>query len=66
MAEPKRGTEYVCEVCGTTLVVTEEGVGILEDIVCCEKPMRTKATKPRKTAGKKAKKAAKKRSYKKK
>lgn len=49
MVPPKKGTEYVCEVCGTTLLVTEEGIGILEDVVCCEKPMSTRMSKPRKS-----------------
>jgi hypothetical protein len=51
MPKAKKGTTYVCGVCGTTLLVTEDGVGILEDIVCCGSPMeceypaRMKATK---------------------
>lgn len=53
MHDPKKGTEFVCGVCGTTLVVTEEGVGILEDVVCCEKPMEIKRSRPRKTKARK-------------
>jgi hypothetical protein len=53
MNDPKKGTEFVCGVCGTTLVVTEEGVGILEDVVCCEKPMEVKKSRPKKTKAKK-------------
>lgn len=43
MAKQRKGIEYVCGVCGTTVVVTDEGMGIMEDIVCCEKPMKAKA-----------------------
>jgi hypothetical protein len=54
--QPKKGTEFVCEVCGTTLVVTEEGVGLLENIVCCERPMESRRIKhkhkPKKAAAK--------------
>jgi hypothetical protein len=53
MTKPKKGVEYVCEVCGTTLLVTEEGFGVLEDVVCCERPMDTRATKPKKKTKKK-------------
>lgn len=60
MANPKKGTEYVCEVCGTTLLVTEEGVGILEDVVCCERPMSSRRARPKK-AIKSKRKAAKRR-----
>jgi len=48
MPRSKKGTEYVCDVCGTTLVVTEDGIGILEDVVCCAKPMKVRAGKPKK------------------
>lgn len=61
MVGPKKGTEYVCEVCGTTLLVTEEGIGILEDVVCCEKPMAARQTKPKKKAKAKKKSTKKKR-----
>ncbi|MCU0852762.1 MAG: hypothetical protein MUC90_05870 [Thermoplasmata archaeon] len=62
MEDPKKGTEFICGVCGTTLVVTEEGVGILEDVVCCEKPMDVVRGSPRKAkAKKKVKKPRKKR-----
>ena len=60
MPKAKRGTEYVCEVCGTTLLVTEEGVGLLEDVVCCERPMESHASKPKKKKAKAKKKVAKK------
>jgi hypothetical protein len=53
MEDPKKGTEFVCGVCGTTLVVTEEGVGILEDVVCCEKPMDVVRGRPKKAKVKK-------------
>lgn len=58
MAKAKKGTEYVCDVCGTTLLVTEEGIGVLDDVVCCEKPMKPRAARPKKKtrAKKKAKK----------
>jgi len=56
LAKAKKGTEYVCEVCGTTLLVTEEGIGILEDVVCCERPMASKKSKPKKKAKAKGKK----------
>lgn len=55
MAKAKKGTTFVCGVCGTTLVVTEEGLGIMEDIVCCETPMECRATKSKKKAKSKAK-----------
>jgi hypothetical protein len=55
MAKAKKGTEFVCGVCGTTLVVTEEGLGIMEDIVCCETPMECRVTKPKKKVKSKAK-----------
>lgn len=45
--QPRKGTEFVCEVCGTTLVVTNEGVGLLENIVCCERPMESRKIKHR-------------------
>ena len=47
MTKPKKGTEYVCGVCGTTLLVSEEGHGVLDDVVCCGKSMGTRATKPK-------------------
>jgi hypothetical protein len=54
--QPKKGTEFVCEVCGTTLVVTEEGVGLLENMICCERPMESRRIKhkhkPKKAAAK--------------
>lgn len=61
MPKAKKGTEYICEVCGTTLLVTEDGVGLLEDVVCCERPMqsrkaKTKKAKPKKKPAKKKKK----------
>jgi len=59
MTKTKKGTEYVCGVCGTTLLVSEEGYGILEDVVCCEKPMDTRPAKPKKKATAKPKKNAK-------
>ena len=57
MSRTKKGLEYVCEVCGTTLLVTDAGIGILEDVVCCAKPMKARAKK----AGKAKKKPVKKR-----
>ena len=60
MVKPKKGTEYVCGVCGTTLLVSEEGVGILDDVVCCEKPMVARAAKPKKKAKAKPRKKTKK------
>lgn len=48
MVRPRKGAEFVCEVCGTTLLVTDEGVGTLEDVVCCEKPMASRRAKSRK------------------
>jgi len=61
MAKAKKGTEFVCRVCGTTLVVTEEGLGIMEDIVCCETPMECRVTKPKKKKAKSKAKPKKKR-----
>lgn len=60
MVNTKKGTEYVCEVCGTTLLVTEGGFGILEDVVCCERPMTSRKSRPKKKAKKKAAKKKKK------
>ncbi|MBE0518954.1 MAG: hypothetical protein IH630_07010 [Thermoplasmata archaeon] len=48
----KKDSEYVCDVCGTTLQVTECGIGILDDVVCCEKKMDTRKIKPKKLAKK--------------
>lgn len=48
MPGAKKSMEYVCEVCGTTLLVTEQGIGILEDVVCCEKPMKHRVKKAKK------------------
>lgn len=56
MAKPKKGTEYVCDVCGTTLLVTATGIGVLEDVVCCEQPMKARAKKGAKKAKAKPKK----------
>lgn len=50
MASAKIGTRYECGYCGTTLVVTKEGLGYIEDLVCCEKPMTVK--KPARSAKK--------------
>ena len=61
MPNPKKGTEYVCQVCGTTLLVTEEGIGILEDVVCCEKPMTSRRSGLKKKAKARKKPAKKKR-----
>lgn len=57
MANPKIGTKYECGYCGTTLLVTKEGLGCVEDIVCCEKPMTVKkpARSAKKTRSKKKK-----------
>ena len=33
------GKAYLCEVCGTIVMVTKGGVGTLEPI-CCEQPMK--------------------------
>jgi desulfoferrodoxin-like iron-binding protein len=33
------GKAYLCEVCGTIVMVTKGGVGTLEP-VCCEQPMK--------------------------
>jgi len=60
MAKAKKGTEYVCGVCGTTLLVTDEGCGMLEDVVCCEVPMATRVAPHKKTKAKPKKKARKK------
>jgi len=56
MVTPKIGTEYVCGYCGTTLLVTKEGVGCLEDVICCSKPMSPRKSK--KSAGRTVRKAA--------
>ncbi len=61
MSKSKKGTEYICGVCGSTLLVSDEGYGVLEDVVCCEKPMRVKTAKPRKNTKAKAKKKSSKR-----
>jgi len=49
----------VCEVCGTTILLTEGGIGILEDVVCCEKPMTSRKARPKKKAKAKKKPARK-------
>lgn len=61
MDDPKKGTEFICGVCGTTLAVTEEGIGILEDVVCCEKPMEVRRSRPKKAKARKTSKPKKKR-----
>lgn len=53
MPKTKKGTEFVCEVCGTTLAVTADGVGVLEDVVCCERPMEKRKARPKKKSAKK-------------
>jgi hypothetical protein len=55
MGNAKKGSEYVCDVCGTTLVVTECGTGYLEDIVCCSQPMKAGTAKTKKAKSKKSK-----------
>ena len=54
MPKTKVGNEYVCGICGTTLLVTECGSGFLEDIVCCAKPMEKKKSTHKKAKHKKA------------
>lgn len=58
MAKARKGEEYVCGVCGTTLLVTDMGFGVLEDVVCCDVPMVVRVAEPKKKT--KAKKKAKK------
>jgi len=36
------GKAYSCEVCGTVIMVTKGGIGMLEPI-CCEKTMKSLA-----------------------
>jgi hypothetical protein len=62
MPGAEKGTEYVCGVCGTRLLVTECGDGILEELICCEAPMEQRVAKRKAKARpkKKAKKSAKK------
>ena len=61
LAQTRKDTEYVCEVCGTRLVLVEGGAGWMEDIVCCEVPMKVKAAKKSKAKPKKKAKAKKRR-----
>jgi hypothetical protein len=55
LAKAERDTEYVCGVCGTRLLLLESGEGWVENLVCCEVPMKTKVS--RKTKAKPKKKA---------
>jgi hypothetical protein len=59
VADAKKNTEYVCEVCGTRLVLVEGGEGWIENLVCCEIPMKAKAAKKKSKAKAKPKKKAK-------
>ncbi len=61
LAGSKKGTEYVCEVCGTRLLLMEGGEGWVEDLVCCEVPMTAKAPKKSKAKPKRKTKAKKRR-----
>jgi hypothetical protein len=45
-----RGDNYVCRVCGLSVVVDEVcGCGEVHEIICCEQPMRKRATKDKAT-----------------
>ena len=57
----KKDTEYVCEACGTRLLLLESGEGWIENLVCCEIPMKAKASKKTKAKPKKKAKAKKRR-----
>lgn len=41
----KKGTAFICEHCGTELVISKEGSGVLEKIVCCGTPTKVKEGK---------------------
>jgi hypothetical protein len=41
-----KGDNYVCEVCGLSVIVDEVcGCEEVHEIICCEKPMRKRTTK---------------------
>jgi hypothetical protein len=41
-----KGDNYVCEVCGLSVVVDEVcGCEEVHEIICCEQPMKKKATR---------------------
>ncbi|HAV10503.1 MAG TPA: hypothetical protein DCX22_02670 [Dehalococcoidia bacterium] len=48
-AAPKKkvdkGDSYVCGVCGLAVTVDSCGRATMSDIICCGKPMKTKAAK---------------------
>ena len=51
MAEKKmaKGNSYECEVCGLAVTVDEVcGCMGVCDIICCSKPMKARASKPKK------------------
>jgi len=60
MSRVEKGTQYVCGVCGTTMVVTDAGCGMLEDVVCCEMPMVVRVAKTKKAKARPKKKSKKK------
>lgn len=45
MPKSKEGAEYVCDVCGATLLVVEPGCGCMEELICCSQPMKPKTAK---------------------
>jgi rubrerythrin len=41
-----KGDKYVCRVCGLSVIVDEVcGCGEVHELICCEKPMRRRATR---------------------
>jgi hypothetical protein len=41
-----KGDNYVCEVCGLSVIVDEVcGCEDVHEIICCEEPMRKRATR---------------------
>jgi ribosome biogenesis protein Tsr3 len=40
-----KGDNYICEVCGLSVVVDECGWEEVHEIICCEQPMRRRATR---------------------
>jgi len=50
----KKGDSYVCGVCGLAVTVdTACGCAEVCDIICCGKPMKAKAAKPKAKTAKK-------------
>jgi hypothetical protein len=40
-----KGENYVCELCGLSVIVDDCGYEEVHEIICCEQPMKKRATK---------------------